>query len=134
MLFRSDCQFEGIAPSLTEYRIVADGLSANIVRQFDSWQRMIDKTERYAGTFIAKYGPSARAFQLRYLARRAVQMGDGSFATSLLRQSVAASRIVLWYELQKTITTFLAAWTIRLFGASLASRVARKWTGAKVMA
>ena len=129
-----DCHFEGIAPPLTEYRIIAAGLSANIVHQFESWQRMMEKTEGYAGEFIAKYGTIARAFQLRYLARRAVQMGDGSFATSLMRQSLAAAPIVLWREPRKTLTTLLAAWAIRLLSPVTASRLARKWTGAQVMA
>ncbi len=129
-----DCQFEGIAPPLTEYRIVAAGLSANIVRQFESWQRMLDKTESYAGEFIARHGAIARAFQLRYLARRAVQMGDGSFATSLMGQSLAAAPIVLWREPKKTVMTILAAWAVRLLSPAIASRLARKWTGAEVLA
>jgi glycosyltransferase involved in cell wall biosynthesis len=129
-----DCKFEGIAPALTEYRIVAAGLSANIIRQFESWQKMIEKTEGYAGDFIARHGQIARAFQLRYLARRAIQMGDGSFAVSLLRQSVAAAPVVLWREPKKTLTTLLAAWAIRLLSAEAATKLAQKWTGAEVMA
>jgi glycosyltransferase involved in cell wall biosynthesis len=129
-----NCKFEGIAPPLTEYRIVPASLSANIVRQFESWQRMMDKTERYAAPFIAKHGAAARAFQLRYLARRAVQMGDGSFALSLLRQSITASHVVLWKEPKKTLTTFLAAWVIRFLSPANANRLAHKWTGAEVMA
>jgi glycosyltransferase involved in cell wall biosynthesis len=129
-----DCQFEGIAPPLTEYRIVTAGLSANIVRQFESWQKMMDKTECYAGEFITRHGPIARAFQLRYLARRAVQMGDGSFAISLLQQSLAAAPVVLWREPKKTFVTLLAAWALRFVSPALVSRLARKWTGAEVMA
>jgi glycosyltransferase involved in cell wall biosynthesis len=129
-----DCKFEGISPPLTEYRIVAAGLSANIVRQFESWQTMMDKTEQYASGFIDRHGTNARAFQLRYLARRAVQMGDGSFALSLLRQSIAASHVVLWREPKKTLTTFLAAWAIRFLSPATVTRLAQKWTNAEVMA
>jgi glycosyltransferase involved in cell wall biosynthesis len=129
-----DCKFEGIAPPLTEYRIVAAGLSANIVRQFESWQKMIEKTEGYSREFIGKHSALARAFQLRYLARRAVQMGDGSFALSLMQQSLSAAPAVLWREPKKTLTTLLAAYAIRSLGPTLATRLARKWTGAEVMA
>jgi glycosyltransferase involved in cell wall biosynthesis len=129
-----NCKFEGIAPPLTEYRIVAAGLSANIVRQFESWQKMMEKTKVYASEFVAEHGEIARAFQLRYLARRAVQMGDGSFAISLMQQSVAAAPLVLWREPKKTLVTLLAAYAIRFLGPKLTTRLARKWTGAEVMA
>lgn len=129
-----DCQFEGIAPSLTEYRVVAAGLSANIVRQFESWQQVIDKTEGYAPDFIARYEGIARAFQLRYLARRAIQMGDGGFAISLLRQSLAAAPVVFWREPNKTLTTLIAAWAVRLLSPAMAKRLGQKWTDAEVMA
>ena len=129
-----NCKFEGIAPALTEYRIVAAGLSANIVRQFESWQKMMDKAASYAREFTDRHGAIARAFQLRYLARRAVQMGDGSFAISLLRQSVAAAPAILEREPKKTLTTLFAAYVLRFLGPKLAVRLAKRWTGAEVMA
>ena len=66
--------FEGIGGLLTCYRIVSGGLSANIAAQYDSWNRVIQKTSSYAPKFIAQFGGEARAYQLRYLSRRAVQM------------------------------------------------------------
>ena len=129
-----DCKFEGIASPLTEYRIVAAGLSTNIIRQYEFWQKMMEKTKVYSREFIGRHGEMARAFQLRYLARRAVQMGDGSFAISLMRQSIAAAPAVLWREPKKTLLTLLAAYVIRCLGPKLAARMARKWTGAEVMA
>lgn len=128
-----NCKFEGIDAELTQYRIAAGGLSANVTRQFESWQRMLAKIEGYAPEFAAKYGDKARAYQLRYLARRCIQMGDGSFALSLAKESLNASLAPLWEETARTISTFGAAMIARSIGPEKLAKLARRWTGAKVV-
>jgi glycosyltransferase involved in cell wall biosynthesis len=113
MAARYDCRFEGIDGLLTDYRIIGGALSANIARQFESWQRMMDKAERFAPRLIARHGKRALAYQLRYLARRAVQLGDGPFAASLARQAIAASPAILVSEPVKTSVTLAAATVAR---------------------
>jgi glycosyltransferase involved in cell wall biosynthesis len=108
------CRFEGIGGLLTDYRIIAGGLSANIARQYESWERAIAKTEQAAPQLIARHGRQAMAYQLRYLARRAVQLGDGSFAWSLALQAVAAGPAMLLAEPRKTLTTLAAALAARV--------------------
>ncbi|SPJ32453.1 glycosyltransferase family 2 protein [Kushneria phyllosphaerae] len=103
------CVFEGISGLLVDYRIVEGGLSANIIRQFDSWQQAVDKAGSYAPALIKKYGQLARAYQLRYLARRAVQLQDGGFAFSLTCQALHTSPALLWRDPLKTLETALAA-------------------------
>lgn len=134
LALQGQATFDGIAPELTEYRIVAGGLSANIARQFESWERMMTKTQSYAPDFIARHGARARAYQLRYLARRSVQLGDGSFALSLVRQALKASIRPLFEEPSKTLVTLAAALVARTVDADRFNRMASRWTGGKAVA
>lgn len=126
--------FDGIAPLLTDYRIIAGGLSANVVRQFESWERVIAKTASYAPDFIARHGAAARAYQLRYLARRSVQMGDGGFALALMADSLKTSLVPLLHEPKRTLVTLAAALAARVCPPAALNRLASAWTGAKVVA
>ena len=103
------CKFEGIEGLLTEYRIVGGGLSANIVRQFESWQRAVGNAQSYAPQLLAKYEEAAAAYQLRYLARRAIQLGDYAFARSLAWQAVSRHPLMLLQEPAKSLVTTVAA-------------------------
>lgn len=125
--------FEGIEGLLTQYRIAAGGLSSNIAAQYDSWNRMIEKTRSNAPEFIAQFGDEARAYQLRYLARRSVQMGDGAFALILMKEAMAISMIPLWKEPIKSLTTFAAAMVARLLPENAVSKLASGWTGGKAV-
>ncbi|WP_210725951.1 glycosyltransferase family 2 protein [Modicisalibacter radicis] len=118
------CVFEGIEGLLTEYRIVGGGLSANMVRQFESWERVIDKARGYAPELIRRHGAVARAYQLRYLARRAVQVGDGGFAVSLFREAISTSVTILLQEPLKTLETGLAALAARFMGRRVLNQLA----------
>lgn len=131
---QTDYRFDGLHQMLTEYRIVAGGLSANVARQFETWERMIAKTQSYAPGFIARYGRKARAYQLRYLARRSVQMGDGAFALVLLREAVQASLSPLWEEPRKTLETLAAAIVARFCNPKWVTWLAAHWTRARVVA
>ncbi|MGB0263175.1 MAG: glycosyltransferase family 2 protein, partial [Henriciella sp.] len=71
---------EGLAPPLTRYRINRGGLSANIKAQYKSWLRVRDKVRLIQPDFARKWETAAEAYQLRYLARRAIQMQDASLA------------------------------------------------------
>lgn len=134
LAIQAQAVFDGIAPELTEYRIVSGGLSANIARQFESWERMVAKTRSYAPDFIRKHGNRARAYQLRYLARRSVQLGDGSFALSLVGQAMKASIRPLIEEPRKTVVTFVAALVARSVDADRFNRIAGRWMGGKAAA
>ncbi len=125
--------FDGLQQCLTEYRIVSGGLSANIARQYDTWQRMINKAKIYDAAFIAQYGERAKAYQLRYLARRSIQMGDGSFAMTLILESLRASVRPLFEEPYKTLTTLGAALIARFCQPERLVKLAGIWTKAKVV-
>lgn len=108
------CIFEGIEGLLTDYRIIGGGLSANVVRQFESWERAVAKATVYAPQLIRRHGRAARGYQLRYLARRAVQLADGPFAVSLLCQAVSLYPKMIIFEPRKTLMTIIATAAARL--------------------
>ncbi|PEQ10501.1 glucosyl transferase [Novosphingobium sp. PC22D] len=113
------CRFEGIEGQLTEYRMVGGGLSANIVRQFDTWQRAIGKAKSYAPALVRRNERAAAAYQLRYLARRAVQLGDFSFGRSLMMQALVKHPLMVLSEPRKTIETASVALVSRFLPEKL---------------
>ncbi|MXP10398.1 glycosyltransferase family 2 protein [Pseudoblastomonas halimionae] len=109
-------RFEGIAGELTKYRIVRGALSANIVKQYLSWTRMLDKAKLYAPDLVEQHGDSARAYQLRYLARRAVQLGNVELAADLFGQAIRLEPRMLVAEPIKSATTAGAVMAAKVLG------------------
>ncbi|MFY0634937.1 MAG: glycosyltransferase [Vannielia sp.] len=107
-------RFEGIEGLLTRYRVNAGGLSANTERQLAAWERMVQKLAPLNPAFFEVNTPAARAYQLRYLARRAVSDRDGLRADRLIRAALANSRLPLLEEPAKTLITLAAAFALRL--------------------
>jgi hypothetical protein len=97
--------FAGIDGLLTDYRIIPGALSANVVKQYLSWTKMLRKLRGYAPEFIAEHGDTARAYQLRYLARRSVQLGNFVLARDLMRKALGLQPRLLTQEPVKTLTT-----------------------------
>ena len=113
---QTDWQIEGIDEPLTGYRINPHGLSANVRRQLETWTQMIDKTALYAPDFIAEHGALAKAYQLRYLARRAVSLREPALAWGFATGSLRSSPRILIDQPVKTVTTLGAATVLRVFG------------------
>lgn len=130
----SPYKFEGIEGLLTRYRIISAGLSANIVAQYQSWNRMYEKVEDKFPEFINQHGRDARAYQLRYLARRAVQLGDGAFAVILIKESMQISKKPMLNEPLKTLSTIAAAYISRYIPSSIVKPLIHSWTGRKSVA
>jgi glycosyltransferase involved in cell wall biosynthesis len=105
----TDWSFEGIPGALTYYRVAGDGLSAKTERQLASWENVIAKHRALHPAFFEKHEGAARAYQLRYLARRAISSGNGSAARAYLARAWAASLEPIWAEPLKTMTTIAAA-------------------------
>lgn len=129
MSAKHGCQFEGIDGLLTEYRIIGGGLSANIVRQFETWQRAVGKAEHYAPLLLKRHGPAAEAYQLRYLARRAIQLGDYSFARSLTAQALRRHPLMLLEEPRKSLVTAAAALASKLLPENLLASISQRRLG-----
>jgi len=119
LALRTDWRIEGVAEALTGYRINPNGLSARTEKQLANWTRMMEKTAVYAPDFVAEHGAFARSCQLRYLARRAVSLRDGTLAARYALGAVRTSPRILADQPMKTITTLGAALVLRVFGAKL---------------
>lgn len=127
-------RFEGIAAVLTEYRIGGGGLSAQILRQYEAWQGVVARMARYAPEFTARHVARARAYQLRYLARRAIQLGDAGMAMALLRGAAVSSLRPLLEEPAKSLITLAAALVGRLIGPDHFARLAGRAAGGQLVA
>lgn len=112
-------RFEGVPGLLTRYRISAGGLSAATDRQLAAWEAMIAKLTPLDPAMMTRLAPAARAYQLRYLARRAVSDGDGARAWQMITDALRQSWIPLIEEPIKTVTTAVAALALRLGGRAV---------------
>jgi len=127
-------RFGGIAPALTEYRVCASGLSTAIVRQYETWLGVLERICAYAPEFTAAHGERARAYQLRYLARRSVQLGDANMAMTLLAEAMRASHRPLIEEPVKSGVTIGAAMLGRVVPAEQFARLAGRVAGGRLVA
>lgn len=107
-------KIEGIPEALTLYRVNAEGLSANLFKQLESWQQVLEKVRSYAPELVEQYGDLSIAYRLRYLARTAVRLKDGAMAVSLMHRAIATSRQILLEEPRRTLRTWLAAYLLYL--------------------
>ncbi len=96
---------------LTDYRVNTAGLSANTSKQLETWRRFRSKVKGYAPHLEAKHGDLAEAFQLRYLARRAVKSGDGRRALRLMHEGLRLGPAMLIHEPVRTAVTYGGALT-----------------------
>lgn len=127
-------RFAGIELALTEYRVNGGGLSSQVVRQYQSWEQVVARLNVYAAEFADRHVSRARAYQLRYLARRAVQLGDPGMALALLREAMASNRRPLLEEPVKTMVTVVAALAGRIIGPDRFARLAGLAAGGRLVA
>ncbi|MGV6839309.1 MAG: glycosyltransferase family 2 protein [Planktomarina sp.] len=109
-------EMEGLATPLTKYRINQSGLSANTDNQLAAWERMVDKLTPLNPDFFKRNAPIARAYQYRYLARRAISDGNAEMAGKWVKKSLGASFKPLWEEPKKTFVTVLACFVLNIIG------------------
>lgn len=102
-------KFEGVKEPLTFYRVNSSGLSANLEKQLHFWQMAVEKNKRSHEVFFDKWGNLARAYQLRYLARRAIQSGNRIGALSLTSRALFTDFRILLEEPKRTINTCVCA-------------------------
>ncbi len=103
-------RFEGIAEPLTLYRLSSGGLSSNTEKQFASWQRVLQKTAGYAPELISRFGERALAYQLRYLARRAIRERRPRQGAKLINEALRRYPRLLQEEPARTLITLSAAY------------------------
>ncbi|MFN6528100.1 glycosyltransferase family 2 protein [Nostoc sp. ChiSLP03a] len=111
---KSNWQIEGIPEPLTLYRVNSKGLSANMLKQLDFWEKLIEKTRSYAPEIFTQGETLARAYQLQYLARNAVRLREGSMAVKLINRALIADWHILIENPKSTILTLVAAYLLLL--------------------
>ncbi|WP_375473195.1 glycosyltransferase family 2 protein [uncultured Nostoc sp.] len=111
---KSNWQIEGIPEPLTLYRVNSKGLSANMLKQLDFWEKLIEKTRSYAPEIFTQGETLARAYQLQYLARNAVRLREGSMAVKLINRALIADWHILIENSKSTILTLVAAYLLLL--------------------
>lgn len=112
-------QIEGIPEALTLYRVNPEGLSAELPSKLESWEQVIEKTRTYAPDLVQRWENRARAYQLRYLARRAVTLRDGLMAVKLGNRALRTFWRILLEEPRRTGLTLAAAYLLWLLPPSL---------------
>jgi glycosyltransferase involved in cell wall biosynthesis len=106
---QTDWKMEGIPEILTRYRVNSNGLSAKLLKKQESWEQVIEKTRQYAPDAVAQWENPARAYHLRYLARRAVTLRDGRTALKLAWNAIATYPKMMLEEPKRTGVTLGAA-------------------------
>lgn len=103
------CRFGYIDAPLTLYRVNSGGLSANTDAQLATWRRFRDKVRSYAPDIVDAEGARAEAYQLRYLARRAVRSDNRSAGLRMILQAIRTFPKILTEEPIRSAGTLAAA-------------------------
>jgi glycosyltransferase involved in cell wall biosynthesis len=115
----TDWKFEGIPETLTLYRVNTGGLSANYLKQMESWEQVLEKTRSYAPSAIAQWWDLAIAYELRYLARSAIRVKNGKVAVELINRALFTYWRILLEQPRRTLLTLIAAYVLWLLPASV---------------
>ncbi|GAB4383891.1 MAG: hypothetical protein Kow00121_46540 [Elainellaceae cyanobacterium] len=116
-------QTEGIPEALTLYRVSSSGLSASAMQQYEAIEQVIDKCCNSAPTVLGPYRNLARAYYMRYAARRAVTLRDGKLAAKMMNRSLLTDYRILLEEPRRTLMTAAAAYLLRFVPRSLYSQM-----------
>jgi glycosyltransferase involved in cell wall biosynthesis len=107
-------KIEGIPEALTLYRVNMGGLSANTLNQYVAWERILVKTQASHPEFVKTWGNKAKAYQLRYLARRAASQRSPKMATQFLHQALMTDWRIILEEPRRTLLTLAATYSLWL--------------------
>ena len=119
-------QFEYIDQPLTNYRLNNNGLSADVNAQFATWLKLLENTKSYAPKFVKKYGPIAKAFQYRYLARRSVFQAQGRNALQFMLLAIKTAPLFLFKESKRTIETLIASSVLSVLPSSVQKKLVQR--------
>lgn len=128
LALRSTLRFEALDGAWTCYRVNAAGLSADVLRQLQSWDDVAGRLALIDPDFIAQHRTEARARELRYLARRCVVMRDRGLCMAMAKEAFTSCPSLLWREPVKSLTTLAACFALRLMplgGFSAVLRLAK---------
>ncbi|MGS0692261.1 glycosyltransferase family 2 protein [Shewanella sp. 30m-9] len=115
-------KMEGLPAPLTFYRLNPQGLSADLNKQYASWETMINKATGYAPELIFQYEAKARAYQLRYIARQAIRNRNGKEAVKRLHQAINIAPSIIGAETSRTLATLAAAYLLKYLPQAVYNR------------
>ena len=116
-------RFGYVDAPLTDYRVNTAGLSANTTKQLETWERFRAKVASYAPELAKDFGNRAQAYQLRYLARRAVRgNATNSPAFSMMCQALRLHPRLVAEEPARTLVTLAASLAQQYLPQSLFER------------
>ncbi|PZV06834.1 MAG: glucosyl transferase [Leptolyngbya sp.] len=107
-------QLEGIAEPLTLYRVNASSLSASLVKQFESWQQVLNKVNIYAPILVEQWGQISLAYRARLLARKAIRLRNPEMAAYFTQQMLSNAPVILWQEPLRTGRIILGASLLKI--------------------
>jgi glycosyltransferase involved in cell wall biosynthesis len=123
MAFKTHWKFAGIPDCLTLYRLAPSGISGDPEKKQAGFERGLERARRYAPHFIAEHEGAARAYHLRYLARRLVAARDGGRAVRFAHRALSCYPGMLTEEPGRTVATLAAAYALRALPSALYDRV-----------
>ncbi|HCH69774.1 MAG TPA: glucosyl transferase [Colwellia sp.] len=103
-------KFEGIIEPLTYYRVDEEGFCVNLEKRLHNWKHAVSQNYFRDPEFFKKHYTLAKAFQLRYLARRAIKSSSRIAGLTLIHQALYCDLRILSQEPSRTCITFLNAW------------------------
>ncbi len=119
-------KFELIDQTLTNYRLNATGLSADVDMQYKTWMIFYKKMEFLDPSFVAANGAAAKAFQCRYIARRCLTQAKRKEGLMWMLRAFRNSPLALTEEIGRTITTSIASLVFFISPKSLRELILRK--------
>lgn len=109
---QTNWKIAGIAQPLTLYRISSNGLSANLQQMIDFREKVFEKAYSYAPEQMANWIKPARAYHLRYVARRAITVNKGAVALKLICRSLMNYWPIVIEDFRRTFETIAAAFLL----------------------
>ena len=120
---QTDWEIEGIPDELTLYRVNSGGLSANLFKQFESWEMMVDKARTLAPGKVSPLANMSLAYGLRYLSRNAIRLKSGQDAVYFINQSLSKYWKIVLEEPRRTLLTFLVAYLLWFLPESVYQKI-----------
>lgn len=116
-------KIEGIPQVLTLYRVNSQSLSANMLKQLDAIEKVLEKTRSYAPEIVDCWGSRAKAVYQRHIARRAITQKSRDLAIKMSHQATATDWRILIEEPQRTYSTLAAAYLLQLLPHSIYNQI-----------
>ena len=106
---QTNWKFEGIRTPLTLYRTKASGRPLSLKKQLESWQLAVNRNREHYPEFFSKWYKRAKAYQYRYLARRAINKGRALTSIVFMSKALFTDIRILVEEPKRTLVTSACA-------------------------